>query len=125
MAFTTISKAFATQKVIKEGLILHSDRGSQYTSKEFSKYCEKNNISQSMSKPGCPYDNAPMERYFNSLKCEQIYNYSYSNDEELNQSIEEYAYVFYNHQRPHTYNQGLTPFEARCQYQNQKCYKKA
>jgi putative transposase len=35
------------------------------------------------------------------------------NDEELNQAINDFAYVWYNHLRPHTYNEGLTPFEAR------------
>ena len=48
--------------------MLHSDQGSQYTSKEFTEFCEKLGITQSMSKAGYPYDNAPMERYFNTLK---------------------------------------------------------
>lgn len=45
-------------------LILHSDQGSQFTSKEFTGYCESVGITQSMSKAGYPYDNAPMERYY-------------------------------------------------------------
>ncbi|MCI9570786.1 MAG: transposase family protein [Lachnospiraceae bacterium] len=41
-----------------------------YTSKAFTEFCESINITQSMSKAGCPYDNAPMERYFNTMKNE-------------------------------------------------------
>jgi transposase InsO family protein len=66
-----------------------------------------------MSKAGCPYDNAPMERYYTTLKNELISHHYYHNDEELNQAINDFAYVWYNHIRPHTYNEGLTPFEAR------------
>ena len=43
----------------KSKLLLHSDQGSQYTSKEFTEFCEKLGITQSMSKAGYPYDNAP------------------------------------------------------------------
>jgi len=56
-----------------KGLIFHSDQGSQFTSKEFVRFCESHYIQQSMSRAGCPYDNAPMGRYFNTLKCELIY----------------------------------------------------
>jgi len=66
-----------------------------------------------MSKAGCPYDNSPMERYFNSLKNELVYHYHFHNDDELDNAINNYAYLFYNHKRPHAYNNGLTPFEAR------------
>ena len=58
-------------------LLLHSDQGSQYTSKEFTKFCGKLGIEQSMSKAGYPYDNAPMERYFNTLKNDLIYQHYY------------------------------------------------
>ncbi|MDR2878922.1 MAG: hypothetical protein LBV03_03315 [Fusobacteriales bacterium] len=45
----------------EKGLIINSDWRSQYTSKEFREYCRKNHIQQSMSRTGCPYDNAVME----------------------------------------------------------------
>ena len=53
-----------------------------------------------MSKAGYPYDNAQMERYYNTLKCELIYIYDYHCDEKLNTSIEEFAYGWYNHASP-------------------------
>ena len=66
-----------------------------------------------MSGKGNCYDNAPMERYFNSLKTELINRFVFNTDEELNYAIAEYAYLWYNQIRPHSYNNYLTPFEAR------------
>ena len=113
LAIKTIQQAIKAQPQIKGKLILHSDQGSQYTSKEFVNFCEKTGITQSMSKIGCPYDNAPMERYFNTLKNELIYQYSYKTEEELYKAVEEFAYITYNHIRPHSYNGYKTPFEKR------------
>jgi transposase InsO family protein len=45
---------------VKGEIILHSDQGSQYTSRAFTEFCEEKGIRQSMSKAGCPYDNSPM-----------------------------------------------------------------
>ena len=73
LAIRTLRKALESQPTIKEGLILHSDQGSQYTSKAFTEFCESVNVTQSMSKAGYPYDNAPMERYFNTLKLSLIH----------------------------------------------------
>ena len=66
-----------------------------------------------MNRAGYPYDNAPMERYFNTLKNELIYNYTYTSDDQLNEAITDFAYVWYNHVRPHSYNDGLTPAQKR------------
>ena len=70
-------------------------------------------ITQSMSKAGYPYDNAPMERYFNTLKNEEINLHSYHTEDALYDAVEEFAYVTYNHIRPHSYNGYRTPYEAR------------
>ena len=66
-----------------------------------------------MSKAGYPYDNAPMERYFNTLKNECTNLYEFRTEEELYQTVEEFAYVTYNHVRPHSYNGYSTPHQAR------------
>lgn len=47
-------------------LILYSDQGTQYTSKAFIDFCESAHVTQSMSKAAYLYDNAPMEKYFNT-----------------------------------------------------------
>jgi len=118
LAIRTLKKALADHNVTPENLILHSDQGSQYTSKAFISYCESVGITQSMSKAGYPYDNAPMERYFNTLKNELIYHHEYRDEESLYSAINDFAYVTYNHVRPHSYNNYKTPYEARYNIEN-------
>lgn len=114
LAKRTLQKAIDSQPGIDVSkLMLHSNQGSQYTSKEFTDFCENLGITQSMSKAGYPYDNAPMERYFNTLKNDFIYHHYYHTEEGLYTAIEEFAYVQYNHVRPHSYNNYQTPYEAR------------
>lgn len=113
LAVRTLQKALDSQHPAKERLILHSDQGSQYTSKAFVDFCESAHITQSMSKAGYPYDNAPMERYFNTLKNECINLYDFRVEEELYQTVEEFAHVMYNHVRPHSYNGYRTSYQAR------------
>ncbi len=114
LAVRTLQKALDSQPGSKEGLILHSDQGSQYTSKAFVEFCESAGVTQSMSKAGYPYDNAPMERYFNTLKNECTNLYEFRTEAQMYQTVEEFAYVIYNHVRPHSYNGYKPPFEARC-----------
>lgn len=112
LAVKTLEKALKRHKP-KKGLILHSDQGSQYTSKEFNDYCTKNHVQQSMSRAGCPYDNSPMERFFNTLKVEYFCLRRFKDSKALDKGIYEYIYVKYNYQRPHSYNGGQTPLQAR------------
>lgn len=113
LAIRTLDKALSSQKKLSSQLILHSDQGSQYTSKAFTDHCKACGVTQSMSKAGYPYDNAPMERYFNTLKNEETNLHHYRSEEELYHAVEQFAYVKYNHIRPHSYNGNRTPFEAR------------
>lgn len=116
LAINTLKLALSRNKVPKT-LILHSDQGSQYTSRAFTEFCENQGIKQSMSKAGCPYDNSCMESFYGTFKSEFIWNHSFLNDEILNRKTEEYVYGYYNHIRPHSSNGYLTPFEKR--YSNQ------
>ena len=113
LAIRTLQKALDSQPAVKEELILHSDQGSRYTSKAFVEFCESVHVTQSMSKAGYPYDNAPMERYFNTLKNECTNLYKFRTEEALYQAVEEFAYVIYNHVRPHSFNGYRTPYQAR------------
>ncbi len=113
LAIRTLKKALESQPRINGELILHSDQGSQYTSKAFVEFCESVHVTQSMSKAGYPYDNAPMERYFNTLKNECINLYEFHTEDALYQAVEEFAYFTYNHVRPHSYNGYRTPYQAR------------
>jgi len=114
LAIRTVKKALESQPKLNAPLLLHSDQGSQFTSQKFVEFCQSAGITQSMSKAGCPYDNAPMERYYNTLKNERTGLFHYHTDKELYASVEEFAYVIYNHVRPHSHNAYQTPFEARC-----------
>ena len=111
LAINTLKTALKKEKHTK--VILHSDQGSQFTSKAFVEFCESVNVTQSMSKAGYPYDNAPMERYFNTLKNECTNLYEFETEKALYQKVEEFAYVDYNHVRPHSFNDYRTPYEAR------------
>ena len=113
LAIQTLKKALESQPRISGERILHSDQYSQYTSKAFVEFCEPVHVTQSMSKAGCPYDNAPMERYFNTLKNECVNLYDFQTEEVLYQAVEEFAYVTYNHIRPHSYNGYRTPYQVR------------
>ena len=113
LAICTLQKALASQPQIKGELILHSDQGTPFTSKAFVEYCESVHVTQSMSKAGYPYDNAPMERYFNTLKNECTNLYEFRTEEALYQAVEEFAYVSYNHVRPHSFNGYRTSYQVR------------
>ncbi|MGL5439472.1 MAG: transposase [Filifactoraceae bacterium] len=112
LAVKTLKKALESVKT-KNNIIFHSDQGSQFTSKLFTEFCKKNNIIQSMSKAGCPYDNAPMERFFNTLKVEFYYLFSFINDFVLNNCIYDFIFTRYNYSRPHSFNDGLSPMQKR------------
>ncbi len=62
------------QLSLPEGSLLHSDQGSVYTSYEYYQCCKKKNVIRSMSRKGTPADNAPIECFHSSLKCETFYH---------------------------------------------------
>lgn len=108
LAINTLKRAIATHTTPK-GLILHSDQGCQFTSKDFVEFCQEHNIQQSISKAACPYNNAPMERFFNTLKNEFSYHHQFMSAKELDEGIIEYIYHWYNRERPHSHNNGVPP----------------
>lgn len=112
LAIDTLKMALSHNKVGND-LILHSDQGAQYTSFAFTKFCEKNKITQSMSRAGCPYDNSCMESFYGTFKSEFVWKHQFDTDESLNWQTQDYVYGYYNHIRPHSSNGYLTPFEKR------------
>lgn len=93
-----------------KSLIFHSDQGLQYTSLLFKDYLKGNDITQSFSRKGCPYDNSVAESFFASLKKEEIYRHIYKSFEELENAIDKYI-LFYNTVRPHGSLSHSTPEE--------------
>jgi putative transposase len=82
-------------------LLHHSDRGCQYTSDAYQRTLKSLGITCSMSRRGCCYDNAVMERFFWSLKYEWTNHERFANLEEARLSVFRYIETFYNSQRIH------------------------
>ena len=84
------------------GLILHSDRGSQYASLDYQRRLWRHGIICSMSRKGNCWDNAPMESFFHTLKTELVYHRRYETRAQARSDIFEYIEVFYNRFRLHS-----------------------
>lgn len=94
----------------KAGLIFHSDRGSQYTSKRFQSLLWSNRITPSMSGCGACLDNAVVERFFGSLKNEWLLNVYHLTRESMKTDVEKYI-KYYNSVRLHTSLNDMSPIE--------------
>ncbi|MBP9479136.1 MAG: IS3 family transposase [Sebaldella sp.] len=79
--------------------MIHTDRGSQYLSKEYRKYCKENNLELSYSRKGNPYDNACIESFHATLKKEYVHQKKFKNLEEIRIEIFEYIESWYNRKR--------------------------
>jgi len=84
------------------GLLLHSDRGSQYASKAYQRLLWRYGMICSMSRKGDCLDNAVMESFFHTLKVELVYHCSFETRSQARRSIFEYVEVFYNRIRIHS-----------------------
>ena len=110
LAIDTLREAVSS-RAAKKGVIFHTDRGSQFTSKDFRMTADTLGIIQSFSAKGHPYDNAVMECFFKYLKKEETDRRSYSGINELRISLFKYIVGYYNSYRPHSHNSSLSPNE--------------
>jgi len=94
-----------------EGAIHHSDRGSQYASRDYQKVLKEHEIICSMSRKGNCYDNAVMESFFHSLKTEWVHHYRYLTRQQAKNSIFYYLEIFYNRKRRHSLLNYMNPHE--------------
>jgi len=94
----SLFKAVAAKRPA-QGLIHHSDRGSQYCSHEYRNILERFGLKASMSRKGNCYDNAPMESFWGTLKQELVHHHRYRTRQEAIRDITEYIEIFYNRQR--------------------------
>ena len=106
------------------GLMFHSDQGSHYTSLKYRQRLWRYKITQSMSRRGNCWDNAPMERFFRSFKTEWMPKVGYENFKDAKYSVSDYINGYYNNVRPHHYNAGLAPNESEVRYQDSKAVAK-
>jgi len=93
------------------GLIHHSDRGSQYASRAYQKLLRQHGMTCSMSRKGNCWDNAPVERFFSSLKREWTGDRLYRTRQEAIADVREYVAVYYNSKRLHSTLGYKTPMD--------------
>ncbi|MDO5401351.1 MAG: IS3 family transposase [Eubacteriales bacterium] len=110
----TVRAAYAS-RVPTAHVILHSDRGANYTSKSMAKLTSELNITQSFSRPGAPHDNAVTESFFSCLQREELYRRDYKSERDFRYCVSEYI-QFYNSKRPHSMINYRTPDQAELDF---------
>jgi transposase InsO family protein len=92
----------AQRQLPAEGLICHSDRGSQYASEAYGKQLVAMKAKPSMSRTACCYDNAPMESFFHTLKVELVHQRRWATREDARRDLFAYIEGYYNRRRIHS-----------------------
>ncbi|WP_159338646.1 IS3 family transposase [Erwinia rhapontici] len=90
-------------------IIVHTDRGSQYCSQDYSNILKENKLTPSMSAKGCCYDNACAESFFHSLKVELIHGEYFASRQKMKDAVFSYIEIDYNRYRRHSANGWLSP----------------
>jgi putative transposase len=102
---------------VQPGAVFHADRGCQYTSAEFSRFCARNQVRASVGRTGVCWDNAAAESFFATLKNEMYHRQRFDTRARARFAVAEYIEIFYNRQRLHSALGYRTPAEALAQYQ--------
>jgi putative transposase len=113
---TALRNAIEARRPDTTSLLHHSDRGSQYTSDDYQQTLRTLNITCSMSRTGCCYDNAVMERFFWSLKHEWTKFETFADINQARTSVFQYIETFYNSKRIHQTLGYQTPDEFEAQH---------
>ena len=98
-----------------KNLVFHSDQGALYTAYKTRKVIRELGVTLSFSNKGTPLDNAVAERFFSSLKNEELHHHYFTDSEDCKKTIDEYIYL-YNNYRPHEKLNYLTPNEIENEY---------
>ena len=102
LAKAAVNMAIATRGGTVEGVIFHTDRGSQYNAEAFTKACARLGIVQSMGRVGSALDNAAAESFFSTLQQERINNRRYATRTQARQDIANWIHTWYNQHRLHS-----------------------
>jgi transposase InsO family protein len=89
-------------RTITPGMMHHSDRGTQYASRDYVAVLQQHQIQISMSRTGNPYDNAKAERFMRTLKYEEVYMNDYETLAEVRTSVQCFIEAVYNRKRLHS-----------------------
>lgn len=109
LALAALRMALGNREVVAGGLVHHSDRGIQYACGDYMKLLEAHGIQPSMSRAGCPYDNAMAESFMKTLKQEEVDGRTYRDLAEARASIGWFIDDVYNRQRLHSALDYLAP----------------
>lgn len=112
LAKRALTNAISKHQVQTKGLMFHSDQGVQYTAKLFKETLALHEITQSMSRRGCCWDNAVQERFFRNLKTEYLNDITFLNHRAVVDAVEKYI-RFYNNKRLNSAIDYSTPAEKR------------
>lgn len=93
------------------GVVFHADRGSQYTSRRFVRFCRKKKIRNSVGRTGICFDNAAAESFWATLKKELIHLHAFAGLRQLRAGVFDYIETYYNRRRLHSTIGYLTPVE--------------
>jgi transposase InsO family protein len=101
------------------GTIFHTDRGVENLADTIKRVLQRKNLLQSMNRPRRMNDNAHMESFFHSMKCEELYGKKFGTEQELRSTLNSYI-RFYNDRRLHSSLRYLPPavYESRMQGQS-------
>lgn len=99
-------------RLVAPDAIFHSDRGTQYTSAEFARFCKDKHLRTSVGRTGVCWDNAAAESFFAALKNEMYYRRSWPTRARARFAVADYIEVFYNRRRLHSSLGYRTPLEA-------------
>jgi putative transposase len=111
LALQALEMALASRPVSPGGLVHHSDRGIQYACGDYVERLLAAGISPSMSRIGCPYDNAKAESFMKTLKAEEVYAADYQDLADAKAGIGRFIETVYNRQRLHSALGYLSPEE--------------
>jgi transposase InsO family protein len=115
LALAALTMALDSRAVVAGGLVHHSDRGIQYACGAYMAVLERHAIQPSMSRPGCPYDNAMAESFMKTLKQEEVDGQSYRDLAAATAAIGSFIDQVYNRQRLHSALDYLAPAEFEAQ----------
>jgi transposase InsO family protein len=106
--------------VLEPGCIMHSDRGTQYTSAEYLAALTELDLRHSLGRTGVCWDNALAESFFATLKTERVHHMVYPTRKRAANDIARYIELHYNRRRIHSALGYRTPHEVRNEYLNQQ-----
>lgn len=118
LARAAINMAVAVRGGVVDGVIFHSDKGTQYCADAFAKACQRLGISQSMGRVGSALDNAAAESFFSTLEHERLSRRSYQTRQEARQDVARWIDDFYNRRRRHSTNGMKSPIDYETEHRN-------